>query len=144
MPGDQGRARRPSGRGVSASLLATRKLAKEELDRVWRAADDAVVIHYSCESFDQPAGRSPRITSIAARSLRSGQARSFSIHQIAERRGTREIAGNLDDLEQEMLREFFTHAKDTNPRFWIHWNMRDEKYGFQALEHRFLARFHHH
>ncbi|MBC1300093.1 hypothetical protein GNF11_35475 [Nostoc sp. UCD122] len=56
-------------------------------------ADDVIVIHYSCESFyDRPDGSSPRITSIAVRNLESGQTTSFSIHQVAERKGFSAIA----------------------------------------------------
>lgn len=36
-----------------------------------------------------------------------------------------------------MLDEFFKFAKNHDKNYWIHWNMRDIKYGFQALEHRY-------
>ena len=43
-----------------------------------------LIIHYSCESFrERNQAKSPRITSIAIRSLESGQIESFSIHKIA-------------------------------------------------------------
>ena len=57
------------------------------LDKLFAEAANVWVIHYSCESFyDRPNGQSPRITSIAVRKLNSAQTRSFSIHQVAERR----------------------------------------------------------
>ncbi len=49
-----------------------------------------LIIHYSCESFrERNQAKSPRITSIAIRSLESGQIESFSIHKIAEKKAYR-------------------------------------------------------
>ncbi len=58
----------------------------QTIDNLANEAENASVIHYSCESlYDRPHGASPRITSIAVRNLKTGQALSFSIHQMAER-----------------------------------------------------------
>ncbi|HUF19319.1 MAG TPA: hypothetical protein VMP00_01065, partial [Burkholderiales bacterium] len=55
------------------------------MDELLEQGDTALVIHYSCESFyDKTDGKTPRITFIAVRNLRSGQTDSFSIHQMAE------------------------------------------------------------
>lgn len=97
------------------------------------------MVHYSCESFyDRQDGSSPRVTCIAVRNLASGQTKSFSIHQMAEkgRKKTDDIAANYDDLEKRMLKEFFEYAKTHIRSHWLHWNMRDINYGFAALEHR--------
>ena len=84
-------------------------------------------IHYSCESFyDRLDGPSPRVTSIAVRHYASGQTRSFSIHQVAERRGSLDtIHKNYDELEREMLCDFFRYVKEqveaNNNTKWLHW-----------------------
>lgn len=36
-----------------------------------------------------------------------------------------------------MLEEFFNFARNHDDCIWLHWNMRDANYGFEALEHRF-------
>ncbi|MDD2940987.1 MAG: hypothetical protein PHW49_09710 [Acinetobacter harbinensis] len=36
-----------------------------------------------------------------------------------------------------MLKEFFEYLTINKGSYYIHWNMRDIKYGFQAIEHRF-------
>lgn len=115
---------------------------KETLDRL-RDLDDrrdsVVVIHYSCESFyDRPDGSTPRITSIAVRNLGTGQTESFSIHKVAELKGipVSEIAAHYDPLEKEMLDEFGQFLQTHSHCTWVHWNMRDINYGFQAIEHR--------
>lgn len=119
------------------------KKRKETLVRL-QAFDDSnnstVFIHYSCESFyDRPDGSTPRITSIAVRNLTSAQTDSFSIHKTAELRSipTSEISNHYDSLEKEMLSEFFDYLCKHIGLTWVHWNMRDINYGFQAIEHRF-------
>lgn len=98
------------------------------------------VIHYSCESFyDRPNGASPRITSLAVRSLESAQTHSFSIHQVAERLKMpfSEIEARYDELERQMLDAFYTHLGAHRGMKYLHWNMRDINYGFAAIDHRY-------
>ena len=114
--------------------------AKKVLDELFDHPNAVTVIHYSCESFyERKEGQSPRITSIALRKLDSAQTTSFSIHQIAERNGVafEEIRVNYDSLEREMLEQFFEHLAGFKDMKYLHWNMRDSSYGFQAIEHRF-------
>ena len=118
------------------------KIARATLDRVFTDASNVWIIHYSCESFyDTPEGRSPRITSIALRKLDSAQTVSFSIHKIAEIKKVplSEISEHYDSLEKEMLQNFYSHLKNFQQMKYLHWNMRDSNYGFQAIEHRFLV-----
>lgn len=113
------------------------KLARQELDQIWNHPETVCVIHYSCESFyDRPDGTSPRITSIAVRNLQTGQTRSFSIHKYGELRHipAANLNGHYDELEKEMLSEFFQYALEKRDYKWVHWNMRDENYGFHAIE----------
>lgn len=79
------------------------------------------------------------MTSVAVRKLDSGQTVSFSIHQVAERRQIRfdQIEQHYDDLERETLTAFFGHLGNHRGMKYVHWNMRDVNYGFQAIEHRF-------
>jgi hypothetical protein len=62
-----------------------------------------------------------------------------SIHKSAEQLGTAlaEITQRYDELERHMLVEFFDFIKSRHGYSFIHWNMRDINYGFQAIEHRF-------
>jgi hypothetical protein len=99
-----------------------------------------IVLHYSCESFyDIKDGRTPRVTSIAARNFTTGQTASFSIHKSAEQLGVppADISQRYDELEKRMLDEYFDFIKSRHGYSFIHWNMRDINYGFQAIEHRY-------
>jgi hypothetical protein len=100
---------------------------------------NVVVVHYSCENlYDTTSKRSPRITSIAIRKFQSGITRSFSIHMYAERKGwLDEISEHYDELERVMLDEYYEMVRDCRGYKWVHWNMRDIKFGFPSIDHRY-------
>ena len=127
--------------GDTSRRIRRHREARKQLAEVFEKEDRVLSIHYSCESFyDRGEAESPRITSIAVRNLATAQTKSFSIHQIAERDGKvlpEQIDGHYDQLEKGMLGEFFSYAKNHEEYLWLHWNMRDANYGFEALEHRF-------
>ena len=125
---------------MSAPNPKRQKKARQSLDDVLANPKHVRIIHYSCESFyDRDDGSSPRITSIAVRHVESGQTDSFSIHQVAEKRriASSDIEEHYDDLEKAMLTHFFGYLSKFHGYTYLHWNMRDVNYGFQAIEHRF-------
>jgi len=111
------------------------KLIKE----IYQNPEKYLVIHYSCESFISDTQASPRITSIAIRNLESAQTQLFSIYKIAEIKkiASDEITKHYDELEKELLRSFYEYLQNKSEYKFIHWNMRDLNYGFQAIEHRY-------
>ncbi|MBX2996968.1 MAG: hypothetical protein KF893_00550 [Caldilineaceae bacterium] len=116
------------------------KQGRKTLSGLFTSAAHVQVIHYSCESFyDRTGGNSPRITSIAVRNLATENTRSFSIHAKAE---VHRLSGNAlieqyDKLEKLMLDDYFEFVSSQVNSIWLHWNMRDIVYGFQAIEHRY-------
>jgi hypothetical protein len=116
-----------------------RRDAWDAIKRVTGNSKSALLIHYSCESFYKTDGRSPRVTSIAVRRLESAQTISFSIHKVAESYGLSvdKIDENCDRLELQMLDEFYKLVEENRNCNWIHWNMRDENYGFEAIKRRY-------
>ncbi|MFK5978361.1 MAG: hypothetical protein QM488_05690 [Rhizobiaceae bacterium] len=128
--------------GKEIQRLRARKEVHERLDAINNKRDRCLVIHYSCESFyDIKDGRTPRVTSIAVRQFSSGQTSSFSIHKSAELMGVAQadIDTKYDELEKDMLSQFFAFLKTKPDYTFVHWNMRDINYGFQAIEHRFMV-----
>ena len=114
------------------------KSARESLARLFVHPAAVFVVHYACESFDQGQGyASPRVTAIALRNLGSGATTSFSIHSEVElaRRRNHDVAG-LDVMERAMLACFFDFLARNPAATYLHWNMRDEKFGFAAISHR--------
>jgi len=113
-----------------------------------------------------PLANSTRVTSIAVRNLKSGQTKTWSIHKSAELCGqlaslttmvkanaplasqpqnndvpqagsTMQISQILNPLEFDMLKGYFSFLENHTDSTFVHWNMRDDNYGFSALEHRF-------
>lgn len=125
--------------GKELRRIQRRRQTANELDNISDKPAGVLVVHYSCESFyDREEGRSPRVTSLAVRNYDSGQTESCSIHKIAEQQGIGfgQIPDRYDELEKEMLNEFFAFMRQNQGLLWVHWNMRDINYGFAALEHR--------
>lgn len=117
-----------------------RKLALERLRKI--IGGQALFIHYSCESFyNYTIPTSRRITSIAVRVGKSSQTHSFSLHLEAEKLGKLSNIGNcLDECERAMLSSYYAFVASHQHGYqWVHWNMRDSNYGFEALDHRLLV-----
>lgn len=114
-----------------------RQQALKSLGEIFESPNMGLIIHYSCESFYEKPTQSSRITSIAIMKLNDSQTRSFSLLQQAEINSKEVSEDNLDDLEKSMLDGFFSFIKTKDEHTFIHWNMRDENFGFQALEHRY-------
>jgi hypothetical protein len=126
--------------GKELKKLERRKAAGKRFEDVDKSRNMSLIIHYSCESFyDIKDGRTPRVTSIALKNFDSGQTISFSIHKSAEVAGVphQEITNNYDRLEKSMLDEYFEYLRAFPHHKFIHWNMRDINFGFQAIEHRY-------
>ncbi|MEO1663451.1 MAG: hypothetical protein AAFU54_02335 [Chloroflexota bacterium] len=117
-----------------------RNKAAKKIKQLFERKKDLVVIHYSCESFfDRVDGTSPRITSIAVLRPYTRQARSFSIHQMSEINEIpmERLSTHYDDVEKQMLDAFYQFVSMNGSRYWVHWNMRDSNYGFEAIAHRY-------
>ncbi len=117
-----------------------RNKAKEVLQNISDNPSEYLVIHYSCESFfNLPQGNTPRITSIAVRYVRNAQTHSFSIHKIAELKGIlpNQINQHYNQLEKEMLDEYFDFVRQHLDLKWVHINMRNINFGFEAINHRY-------
>lgn len=113
---------------------------KEKLKKLKDNEHNLYIIHYSCENLnDNNENYSPRVTSIAVLHLQSHTMHSFSIHLIAEKRGVNrnEIDNNYNEFEKQMLLEFYDFVREIEGAVWLHWNMSNINYGFEALAHRY-------
>lgn len=110
-----------------------------QVKEIIKEDNKTLIIHYSCESFYDTDGFSPRVTSIAVRFLATGLTRSFSINSYAERECINKdnILSNYGMLEKKLLDEFYDFVKRYSEYKWIHWNMRDTNYGFFAIDNRY-------
>lgn len=120
--------------------LIERSEGQKLLNSILEDKNKSLIIHYSCESFVTSHGRTPRITSICLRYLASSQTKSFSIHlqaQFENKDFNNLTIQEYDFLEKKMLEEFYEFAKSHKDFKWIHWNMRDSNFGFDAIANRY-------
>lgn len=115
----------------------------EGLDLIGKLTNNdakVLLIHYSCESFITSHGKTPRVTSISIRNFKNGQTASFSIHLQAQIKGydTGKLTDQMyDELEKDMLDLFYEFVDKHHSYFWVHWNMRNASYGFEAIKNRY-------
>lgn len=112
----------------------------EFLKELKKRPENFYIVHYSCQNFnDDNEGLSPRITSIAISHYSTEQSVSFSTHAVAEELGIAraEVKEKQDEIEKELLRQYFQFVRDRRASIWVHWNMRNAIYGFEHLEHRY-------
>ncbi len=97
------------------------------------------VIHYLTTPWDDTPGETPTPLVIGVLNLATNLRTTFSILQAAERAGigASDIPSQMCNLERVMLEDFHTHLRNECRRRWLHWNMRDAMFGFEALAHRF-------
>ncbi|WP_291117874.1 hypothetical protein [Empedobacter sp. UBA7248] len=120
--------------------LIERSEGQKLLNLILEDKNKSLIIHYSCESFVTSHGRTPRITSICLRYLASSQTKSFSIHlqaQFENKDFNNLTTEEYDLLEKKMLEEFYKFSKSHKEYKWIHWNMRDSNFGFDAIANRY-------
>lgn len=124
----------------TSKRLEERKEGLDLLNEIQKDKNKSVIIHYSCESFITSHGRTPRITSICVRYLGTAQTKSFSIHlqaQFDKKDFNNLSLEDYDKIERKMLDEFYKFAKEHKDFKWVHWNMRDSNYGFDAIANRY-------
>lgn len=124
----------------SSERLDERRIGKIKIRSLKENKDRTIVIHYSCESFFNTHGRTPRITSIVIKNRNNGSSIAYSLHLTAQIKGidlkTASIK-ELDAIERIMLQEFYAYQKKHLTYNWVHWNMRNAVFGFEAIANRF-------
>ena len=76
---------------------------------------------------------------MAVSNLQSGAVTSYSIHAEAElaRLAPVQILSRMDQLERTMLDKLFQRFAESSTTSFVHWNMRDEVFGFPAVALRY-------
>lgn len=125
---------------LTSKRLTERAEGLQLLSDILKDRNKSIIIHYSCESFVTTHGRTPRVTSICMRYLGNAQTKSFSIHlqaQFEQKDFNNLSVTDYDYLEKKMLNVFYNFAKKHKDFKWVHWNMRDSNYGFEAIANRY-------
>ena len=108
------------------------KYAKHILKNIEEKPENYLIIHYSCEGMENLKGKSPRIASISVRQFNNAQTNNFSIHQYAEIIDVEISPETYKQIEKKLLEDFFKFVDKNGEKTWIHWNMRDNNFGFNV------------
>jgi len=119
-----------------------RKLAVANLKNMTKDPDKVLFIHYSqSRTFDEDdyGNISPIITAIVIKSLDSQIDKQFAIHFEADKADIPidEIQDSYRELELRILKSFNEFVQRYNDCIWIHWDMKNIHFGFEAIKHRF-------
>ena len=126
--------------------IAEYKHSKQIIKDYMTSKRDYAFIHYACQDlYNVQHDTSPRIASICVLFSGSRQVFLFSMASIADRESKDlSLADDtiLDEYELKLLTEFYSFLKTDKTakgiEYWLHWNMRDHNYGFEALSQRYL------
>jgi hypothetical protein len=119
-----------------------RKIARKKLRKITSDPSNVFAIHYSqVQNYkDEDNNLSPLVSAIVVKSLDDSTYKHFSIHLEADRADIpkEEIENNIRELEYWTLKAFNDFVKRNNTKTWIHWDMKNIHFGFEAIKHRFL------
>ena len=100
-----------------------------------------IFIHYARQNcFSDAYEKGPRVVVIVVMNAESEQFSVFSLKKSADKRGKdffklSDIEKN--EIEYSMLQEFFVYVEENKDKVWLHWNMKNNNFGFSAIEDRF-------
>lgn len=117
-----------------------RRLGREQIELLKKKDKRTLIIHYSCESFYNLNGRTPRVTTICVKNRGTNTTKTFSIHiqaQLLKKELCCIADSEYDQLEKSMLKEFFKYLKSHATYNWVHWNMKNSSFGFEAIANRY-------
>lgn len=126
---------------MKSNRIVEYKDAKSFLDNYVKNKSDYIYIHYARQNcFEDAYEKGPRIIIIAAMNAGNEQTMLFSLKKIADAYGIDffEISeSEQDEIEMEMLQHFFEYAESNAQKKWLHWNMKNNNFGFSAIEERY-------
>jgi hypothetical protein len=124
----------------NSQRLDDRTTGLEIINKLKKTNTKTLIIHYSCESFFNLNGRTPRVTSICVKNRGNNITKTFSIHLQAQFH-KKDLCCltdlDYDFLEKHMLKDFADFVKKHLTYNWVHWNMRNSSYGFEAISNRY-------
>ena len=113
----------------------------KKLKNLFDNSESVFVIHWTRQNLTDNEGgvSTPRIVGIFVRSLDGAITKTFAIHLEAEKAGftSEGIEIYYDQLEEQVLRDFFKFTKEYSTNKWVYWDSDDPHIGFEATAHRY-------
>lgn len=126
---------------MNNNSIKARKEANVIIQDYTNKKSDYIFIHYSRQNcFSDAYEKGPRVIAIAVMNADSEQLKVFSLRKYAEEQGNDFFLINENDkdsIEKHMLQDFFSYVEANKEKKWLHWNMKNNNFGFSAIENRF-------
>ena len=102
---------------------------------------DYIFVHYARQNcFEESYEKGPRVITITVMNAESEQTLTFSIKKCSEKYGCDFFdleEKEKDKIEYDMLENFFKYVVANKNKTWLHWNMKNNNFGFYAINDRF-------
>lgn len=123
-------------------VVQDRKIAVRNLHKITEDPSKVLFIHYSESSTyddDDYGNISPIITSIVIKSLDGQIDKQFAIHLEVDKADIPkdQIQDSYRELELRILKLYNDFVRRNLECFWIHWDMKNIHFGFEAIKHRY-------
>lgn len=123
-------------------VVQDRKVAVNNLKKLTEDSSKVLFIHYSESSTfddDDYGNISPIITSIVIKSLDGQIDKQFAIHLEADKADIPkdQIQDSYRELELRILKLYNDFVRRHLDCYWIHWDMKNIHFGFEAIKHRY-------
>lgn len=123
-------------------VVKDRKIAVANLKKLTEDPSKVLFVHYSESNTyddDDYGNISPIITSIVIKSLDGQTDKQFAIHLEADKADIPkdQIQDSYRELELRILKLYNDFARRHLDCFWIHWDMKNIHFGFEAIKHRY-------
>jgi hypothetical protein len=125
---------------LKSTRLIDRNNGLQRIKTINENRKDVYLIHYSCESFFNLKGRTPRIISISIMNYDNSQTHTYSIHLEAQFRKydyNNLTTAELDECEKIMLDNYYSFIKKNITKYYIHWMMINSNFGFSGIDNRY-------
>ena len=121
-------------------IVKDRKIALQRLKDLIKDPSKVLIIHYSqLKTADEYGGISPLISAIVVKSLDGNSEHHFCIHLEADKANLplEDLSSSYRDLELRVLRAYNDFVRRHADFIWVHWEMKNVHFGFDAIRHRF-------
>lgn len=123
-------------------IVRDRKIAVANLKKLIEDPSKVLFVHYSeSRTYDDDdyGNISPIITSIVIKSLDGQIDKQFAIHLEADKADIPkdQIQDSYRELELRILKLYNDFVRRHLDYFWIHWDMKNIHFGFEAIKHRY-------
>lgn len=121
--------------------LAEYKNANKIIDEYIQKKIDFMYIHYARQNcFVDAYEKGPRVIAIVVLNAKTEQMRVFSLKKSADKHNCdffQSTNDMRDIIEKEMLQAFYDYVAENPRKKWLHWNMKNNNFGFSAIRERF-------